>query len=369
MTPPLHLLRPEVRAERAYRVPTEDYPAKLDQNESPFDAPEAVKRAAAEAFLDAEWNRYPDDRPHRLIAALEAKWGLPAGSVIVGRGSNELTHTLGLCFVASGTRVVLPHPMFALYASVVRMHGGAIVEVDPGKDFGHDAAAIAEAAEAANAALTIVTTPNNPTGQRIPYEGLEELARRVPGWLVVDEAYHEFVEGRTAVELIADYPNVLVMRTFSKAMGLAGVRLGVLAGHPEAIAEIEKARLPFLIDRMGEAVGLAMLEQADTIAEHVAVLKAERQRVQDALAADARVEVVPGTANFFLLRTALAPQALIGRLTAHGVRIRDVSGYPALRGWVRVSVGTPAENDAFLGALGAVLAEGATPAPAALTAR
>ena len=186
MTPPLHLIRPEVRAERAYRVPTEDFPAKLDQNESPFDAPEAVKRAAAEAFRQAAWNRYPDDRPHRLVAALERQMGLPEGSVIVGRGSNELTHTLGLCFVARGTRVVLPQPMFALYASVVRMYGGEVVAVDPVKDFAHDAGAIAAAAEASGAALTIVTTPNNPTGQTIPYEGLEEIARRVPGCLVVD---------------------------------------------------------------------------------------------------------------------------------------------------------------------------------------
>src|SRR5690606_31245452 len=226
---PLHLIRPEIRAERAYRVPTgADAPAKLDQNESPFDLPEALKRTLVEGFVATEWNRYPDDRPHRLVAALAERLGLPEEGVIVGRGSNELTHTLGLCFLGRGTPVVLPYPMFALFGSVARMHGAEVVPVGPEPDLSHRAEAILEAAQRSEAPLTIVTSPNNPTGQPIPFEGLERIAAGAPGFVLIDEAYHEFIEGSTAVELLERHPNVLVMRTFSKALGLAGLRLGVL---------------------------------------------------------------------------------------------------------------------------------------------
>ncbi|NNF58496.1 MAG: histidinol-phosphate transaminase [Rhodothermaceae bacterium] len=363
---PLHLIRPEVRAERAYRVPTEaDAPAKLDQNESPFDVPKALKQAVAARFCASDWNRYPDDRPHRLIAALADRLGHPVEGIIVGRGSNEITHTLGLCFLGHGVPVVLPHPMFALYASVARMHGARIVSVDPESDFSHDPAAILAAAQESSAALIIVTTPNNPTGQVLSFEGIERLVAEAPGAVLVDEAYHEFVPGASAVDLLAQYPNLLVMRTFSKAMGLAGLRLGILLGDPALIQEIEKARLPFLVDRFSEAVALVLLERPELVTERVAVLTAERKRVRHALAEMDGIETLPGDANFFLMRTPLACSVLRERLAEQGVRIRDVSGYPALAateeqpGWVRVSVGTPAENQAFLVAVQQVLSTAA----------
>ena len=362
MSAPTHLVRPEIRAERAYRVPTTlAADAKVDQNESPYDLPDEIKRAALDAFAATPWNRYPDDRPHRLVKALEERNGLAPGSVIVGRGSNELTHTLGLCFLDRDTPVVLPSPMFSLYASVARMHGATVVDVPPEPDLTHSADKVLSAARRSGAPLTIVTTPNNPTGQTIPHADLERLAQGVPGVLVIDEAYHEFLDGPTATDLLRAFDNVLVMRTFSKAFGMAGVRLGVLLGHPGMIAEIEKSRLPFLVGRLGEAVGLAILDRADLVAERAAELRAERASLEAFAAGFDGVEVLPGRANFFLLRTPLEAADLIGRLAERGVRIRDVSGYPALAardgkpGWARVSVGAPDENRAVRAALADVL--------------
>ena len=359
---PVHLVRPEIRAERAYRVPTTlAADAKVDQNESPYDLPDEVKRAALDAFAATPWNRYPDDRPHQLVAALEERNGLPAGSVIVGRGSNELTHTLALCFLDRDTPVVLPSPMFSLYASVARMHGATVVDVPPEKNLTHSADAILSAARRSGAPLTIVTTPNNPTGQTISHADLERLAEGVPGVLVIDEAYHEFLDGPTATDLLKAYDNVLVMRTFSKAFGMAGVRLGVLLGHPDLIAEIEKSRLPFLVGRLGEAVGLAILDRPDLVSERVAELRAERASIEAWLGGFDGVEVLPGQANFFLVRTPLAAADLIRQLAERGVRIRDVTGYPALAGqdgrpgWARISVGSPDENRAVRAALADVL--------------
>ncbi|HYE97106.1 MAG TPA: aminotransferase class I/II-fold pyridoxal phosphate-dependent enzyme [Rubricoccaceae bacterium] len=365
----LDLIRPEVRAERAYLVPTEaDARAKLDQNESPYDLPAELKRELALRFAEADWNRYPDDRPRRLAAALATKLGHPKDGLLFGRGSNDIVHTIGLAFLGRDVPVVLPRPMFALFESVARMHAARVVGVNADVNLRHDASAILRAAQEANAALTVVTTPNNPTGQTIPFEGVQVLAEGVPGFLLVDEAYYEFVEGLTADALVARHPNVLVLRTFSKAMGLAGLRIGYLLGDPDVIREVEKARLPFLVDRFSEEVALALLDRPALVAERAARLTAERERVLARLSGVDGAETLPGAANFFLLRTALPPRVLIERLAAGGVRIRDMSGYPALDGWARVSVGAPAENDAFLGALEGVLAEAAparSQAPAA----
>lgn len=365
--PPLDLIRPEVRALRAYRVATDvDEAAKLDQNESPFDLPVERKRALVEAFLATEWNRYPPDRPHALRARLAAHLGWPEEGLLVGRGSNELTHTLAVALVAPGTPVVLPHPMFSLYEAVVRLHGGTVVPVDPEPDFSHDPEAVVAAMQRSGAPLTVVCSPNNPTGHAFSYEALERMADAAPGFLLVDEAYVEFLSGKTALDLLRERPHVLVMRTFSKAMGLAGLRLGYLAAHPEVVAELEKPRLPFLVDRLSEAAGIAALEDAERTAAHAAQLLAERDRLLAALAARDDVEVIPSAANFFIMRTALPPERLRAALLREGVRVRDVSGYRALAGgpgpsgrfrtgWVRVSVGTPAENSTFLAALERVL--------------
>lgn len=362
----LALVRPEVRAQRAYRVATElDGGAKLDQNESPYDLPEDVKRAALDAFLATDWNRYPPDRPQALVARLAETLDWPEDGLLVGRGSNELTHTVGLCFVAPGAKVVLPRPMFSLWENMVATFGGEPVPVEAGPDLAHDPADIVAALRDSEAPLGVVCTPNNPTGQAFSLDALADMADAASGFFLIDEAYVEFEEGQTALDLARERPHVLVMRTFSKALGLAGMRLGYLAGHPEVIAELGKPRLPFLVDRLSEAVGLAVLDRPELVAERVAVLARERDRLLDALARRDDVETRPSRANFFLLRTRLAPADLHAAMQREGVRIRNVSGYPALAGgddgrfstgWVRVSVGTPDENSTFLAALDRVLA-------------
>ena len=356
LAPLLDLVRPEVRARTTYRVATEvDDSVKLDQNESPYDVPPRTKKAALGHFLASDWNRYPPDRPHKLIAALAKYLDWPEDGLIIGRGSNELTHTVGLALVDRGTRVVLPHPMFALYESVVRVFGGEVVPVDPQPDFSHRADDVIAAMQASSAPLTVVCSPNNPTGAAFAFADLERLAQAAPGFLLIDEAYVEFVAGPDAGDLARRYPNVLVMRTFSKAMGMAGLRLGYLMAHPDVVAELEKPHLPFLIDRLSQSVALALLECDDLVHERVHTLTAEREKLLAALAARSDVETVPSAANFFIMRTPLAPADLLARLLDEGVRIRNVSGYPALAGWVRVSVGLPAENRAFLKALNRVL--------------
>lgn len=345
-------IRPEVRRERAYLVGQPDgITTKLNQNESPFDLPEELKVEIAEAVREIPFNRYPTEHPYRLRDALSGQLGHPPEGILLGNGSNELVQTLGLTLIDPGTPVVLPTPMFSLYAKVVRLHGGRLISVGPREDLSFDAEALVEAIEREQPGLVVITTPNNPTGLAMGDEEVRAIIEAAPGMVVVDEAYAEFVEGPGAVALIDEHPGVLVMRTFSKAAGLAGLRLGYLVGHPEVVGEILKARLPFMIDRVAEETALTLMRHPEVMEENLQRLKASTHTLTDALVAMDKVEVVPSDANFVIFKTPLEPAVLSNRLAKDGVLVRNVSGYPELAGFLRVNAGTEKENNAFLTAL------------------
>jgi histidinol-phosphate aminotransferase len=349
---PLHVIRAAVRAQSPYRVGgVPDVAVKLNQNENPYDLPAPLKRALLEAFLQIPFNRYPTEQPDRLVQALAARLGHPPEGILVGNGSNELTHTLGLTLIDRGTPVVLPRPMFALYETVVRLFDGHLIPVAPRPDLHFDVAVLLEALDRHQPALTVLCTPNNPTGLALSFAEVEQIVAAAPGFVVVDEAYVEFQEQPSALTLLPHHPNLLVMRTFSKAFGLAGLRLGFLLGAPVVIQELLKARLPFMVDRLAETAALTLLDHQDLLDTHVATIKAECQRLMTALAALPGVHVLPSQANFVLFRTPLDPTVLFTRLAEAQVLVRGMGGYPELQGWLRVNAGTPAENQAFVEAL------------------
>ncbi len=348
----LAYIRPAVRAEHPYVVGTApDVQVKLNQNESPFDLPEDLKRALLEQFFQTPFNRYPTEQPDRLVHALAEREAWDADGILVGNGSNELTYTLGLTMIAEGTPVVLPRPMFALYEKVVALFGGALTAVPPRPDLAFDAGAILEAVRRVQPALTVLTTPNNPTGLALPLSEIEPIVQAAPGFVVVDEAYVEFTDEESARAILADYPNLVLVRTFSKAFGLAGLRLGYLMAHPAVVGELLKARLPFMVDRLAEATALALLERPGLVGERAAQIKRACRALTEALQAMDAVAVVPSQANFVLFKTPLEPKNLLNRLAESGVLVRDMSGYRELRGYLRVNAGTPDENKAFLVAL------------------
>lgn len=348
----LGCVRPAVRAQHAYLVGgAEEVSIKLNQNESPYDVPESIKRELARLLMDIPLNRYPDEQPWKLIDALAKRHGVQPNQILVGNGSNDLTYTLGLAFISPGTPVVLPRPMFSLWEKVVALYDGQAIEIGPNPDFTFDVATLLHKMAEHAPALTILTSPNNPTGTSFAFEDLELLVSAAPGVIVVDEAYGEFLDQPSALSLLDRFPNLLVMRTFSKALGLAGVRLGYLIGHPDLIAELFKSRLPFLIDRLAEATALAVLAHPTLEKERVEGLKRETRSLYEGLTALPGVEAVPPTANFILFRTALPGNEVVAALKAHGILTRSMSGYRELKGYVRVNAGTPEENRHFLGAL------------------
>ena len=348
----LERIRPAVREQHPYLVGSPpDVQVKLNQNESPFDLPAEIKDELMEAFRQVAFNRYPAEQPDRLRRALADYTDHDLDGILIGNGSNELTYTLGMCFIEAGTPVVLPRPMFSLYEKVVGLQGGRLISVPSQADLRFDVEAICEAVRKENPALTVLTTPNNPTGQAMPLADIRRVLEASGGFVVVDEAYVEFSEEPSARQVLDAYPNLILLRTFSKAFGLAGLRIGYMMAAPVVIREIMKARLPFMVDRFAEQTALTLLEHSDLLAERVGCIKASCHELTAALQAMEQVEVVPTQANFVLFKTALEPETLMDRLAEASVLVRNMGGYPELEGYLRVNAGTPQENKAFLAAL------------------
>ena len=375
---PLRHVKPAVRSLSAYTLALREAPVKLNQNENPWDLPEPVKRRVLERALVRPWSRYPDFDPQDLLRALARFSGWRADGILAGNGSNELIEALLLVTVGPGTKVVIPEPTFTLYALMTTILGGEPVRVrmtmagdasdggDVGRmrpiysraGFRYEVEAILEARRASGASVTIVCSPNNPTGTSLALADVERLCREGDGLVVIDEAYHEFC-GRTAVPLLERHPNLIVLRTFSKAMALAGLRVGYLLASPELVREINKARLPYNMNFFSQAAAIAALEEKEVLAESVRRLVAERRRLLARLADVPGVRAFSSDANFFLLECLSAdPKAVFASMARRGVLVRDVTSYPMLARCLRVSVGSEEESDAFLHALGTALTEG-----------
>ncbi len=354
----LQHIRPAVRDRSEYIVDMpEGIDVKLNQNESPFDLPAGLKQELLDAHAQVEMNRYPSEQPEALRHALAEYDGVDPDQILVGNGSNEITYTFGLAFLDPGDPVVLPRPMFSLYEKVMRLQEADLTIVPPQDDLGFDADALATAAAETDAVLTILTTPNNPTGLAMTLDELEQVVTASSGFVVIDEAYVEFNPEGTAIDLLEQHPNVLILRTLSKGFGLAGARLGYLLAHPAVVTELMKARLPFMVDRFAEQTALAVLRRPDLIEDRVSRIEASITTLTEALQAMEGVEVVPSQANFVVFTTPLPADTLQDRLADRGVLVRNMGGYPELEGYLRVSAGTEEENNAFLDALDVSLEE------------
>jgi histidinol-phosphate aminotransferase len=384
---PLRHVKPAVRDLAAYTVALPTAPVKINQNENPWDLPEAAKRRVVEKALARPWSRYPDLDPKELLEALARHSGWRPDGILLGNGSNEAIEALLRVTVGPGTKVVIPEPTFTLYALLTTILGGEMVRVPmpsggapivsgpegspvaiadpsgPGRrkslrmTFAYDVDALLAARRASGAPVTIVCSPNNPTGTSLEPDDVERLCRDGDGLVVIDEAYHEF-SARTVVPLLERHPNLIVLRTFSKAMALAGLRVGYLLASPALVREINKARLPYNLNFFSQAAALAALEEKDALGLNVYRLVAERERLLARLADVPGVHAYASDANFFLVECCAAdPKAVFSSMLRRGVLVRDVTSYPRLERCLRVTVGTPEENDAFLHALGTALTE------------
>lgn len=346
----LALARPDIVALKAYEHASWDEGfQRLHANELPW-------RGVGDES-QAGLNRYPEPHPYALEAQLAALYEVPSNNVLACRGSDEAIDLLTRAFCRAGTDSVLVcPPTFGMYAVAARIQGADVVNVPLRADQGFraDVEAIL-AACGPNTKLVYLCSPNNPTGNALDPDVIRELSRALAGraLVVLDEAYVEFSSNSSFTGYLPDFTNLCILRTFSKAYGLAGARLGTLIAHSEIIALLRKVIPPYAITQMTIEAVTRALQPAELAVTHESVrsIRAERERVAKALAAVAGVvRVWPSDANFLLVDFADAAAALTQTRGA-SLLVRDVRGYPGLGRSLRITIGSPEQNDRLIGSL------------------
>lgn len=336
-------LRPALGQLKAYAAEAPLGDAALDANESPFAPPASFLARAAEAVAQAAFNRYPDPQAQGLRSRLAALQGVPPQSLLFGNGSDELIALLLGAYGGEGARCLVPAPSFSMYKLCALGLGWQVQEqaLDPALGFDLSDAFVG-AARAYKPKLIFLASPNNPTGKALNPAHVDALLAIEGCTLVLDEAYAEF-GGRSLLGRAAQTPGLVVLRTFSKAWGLAGIRLGWLCAQPSLVAELEKLRLPYNIDGLTQALGEAALDLAPDFQARIPRLLALKGRLQGLLASLPGARLQPSDANFILFSHPRAT-ALHAALLAAGLRTRRFEG-GALEGHLRISVGDEAQMD------------------------
>ena len=346
MTPD-ELVRSEVLAMSAYHVADAAGMVKLDAMENPYRLPEPLARELAQVLAGVALNRYPEPNAPRLCELIRRKMNVPAGmEILLGNGSDELIQLLAIALARPGATLMYPAPTFVVYGMSATFTGMHAAPVALREDFSLDADAFIARMRAEKPALVFLAYPNNPTGVLYPEADVLRIIEAAPGLVVIDEAYHVFA-GKTFMGALPKHRNLIVLRTVSK-LGLAGIRLGYLAGHADWVRELNKVRPPYNINVLTEAAAMFMLEHLDVLETQAAEIRAERSKLNAGLAALRGVTVFPSAANFFLIRVADAVRTYEG-LRRQGVLVRNL--HPGLAQCLRVTVGTPDENRILLKAL------------------
>lgn len=354
---PDSLIRPELRALSPYHVPDASGLIKLDAMENPYSWPVELVDGWLDALRGAAINRYPHPQAPVLKARLREVMAIPADcELILGNGSDELIQLLALGVAAPGRVLLAPEPSFVMYRMIAQFVSMAYVGVPlRANDFALDTDAMLAAIEQHRPALVFLAYPNNPTGNLFAVEAIEAIIAATPGLVVLDEAYFAFTDASFMARL-GQFPNLLLMRTVSK-LGLAGLRLGLLAGPKPWLTEFEKLRLPYNINSLTQISADFALAHHELFAAQVRRIRADRIELQQALAALPGITVYPSEANFILFRAPIGRgESLFRALLKAGILIKNLSAASALlQDCLRVTVGRPEENQAFLTALRAAL--------------
>ena len=346
-------------AMRGYHSPQVEVDVRLNTNESPLPPPDDFVNEVAYALTDQIWHRYPDRAAKELRHAISEAHGLGPGSVFPANGSNEVLQSLYLAYGGYGRTTAVFDPTYAMYAQIASATGTGVVRGRRNADHLLIREDTLRLVEEKRPDLVVLCSPNNPTGTVDPLDLVAEVvdaAANYGGLVVVDEAYGQFAT-ESAISMLANDRPLVVSRTFSKTWAMAGVRLGYLLAPDWCVDELEKVALPYHLDSFKQKVGVIALRYADAMAERVSALVSERERLLARLAL-LPVTTWPSEANFVLFRTESRPsrevwQALLDR----SVLVRDFTDLPGTEGCLRVTAGTPDENDCFLEALREALDE------------
>jgi len=350
MKTPEQLVRPEILALKAYHVAEGEGMVKLDAMENPYPLPEALRRELAAALARVELNRYPEPSGRKVRELLARRMQVPSGmELLLGNGSDDLIQMITFALARPGAVMMYPDPTFVMYALNANLSGMIAAPVALRPDFTFDREAFVAQVRARRPALIFLAYPNNPTGVLYAEDDVLAVLRAAEGVVVLDEAYHAFAQ-KSFMPMLREFPNLVVLRTVSK-LGLAGIRLGYLAGRPEWIAQFNKVRQAYNVNVLTQAAALFMLERLEVLEEQAARVREERAALGKALGSLAGVEVFPSEANFFLVRVPDAGRAYQA-LRRQGVLVRSFDGaHPLLARCLRITVGTPEENRILLQAM------------------
>jgi histidinol-phosphate aminotransferase len=346
--------REDLALDEGYHSPQVDVAVRLNTNEAPEPPPAGFLQALHDELDRVEWHRYPDRSYRALRGAIAAHHGVDPACVFAANGSNEVLQTLCLAYGGPERRAAVFEPTYALHSHIARYTGTGVVVGERTDALELDLAEVRRVLAEHQPALTFLCSPNNPSGMLEAEADVRAVLELVPGLLVVDEAYGQFAPW-SALELVGDDVPLVVTRTYSKTWSMAAARLGYLIGPREVVAQLDRVVLPYHLDTMKQAAGVVALRYDDAMRARVASLVEERGRLTASLA-DLPVDVFPSAANFVLFRPRSKDGTAVWEgLLERSVLVRDCSSWPRLDGCLRVTIGTPDEDDTFLAALEEVL--------------
>ena len=355
MSTPESFVRGTIRPLAAYGPPRNPAKVALHLNEAPYDLPQELKAQLTKMLLASDWSKYPITDGALLAEDLAKAYGADPAGVLAGNGSNELLQLLLLACIEPGDTVVIGTPSFSLYKLQAEALGARVIEVRLRGADGSFRFPLGEIVRASqNAKLVLLGSPNNPTGTCLSNEEAAQLASDVPGLVGIDEAYRDFC-GQDFAPLMKAHPRLVLFRTFSKAMAAASLRVGCMLAAPALCAELRKVQLPYNLSAPSCLVARELIKRPELIRERSKLIVKEREKVADELR-ELGLQVHPSGANFLLFEQEKRPASdLHAALFKRGVLIRNVSSGEDLRNALRVSIGAPEKNEAFLTAMRAEL--------------
>ncbi|RMG51052.1 MAG: aminotransferase class I/II-fold pyridoxal phosphate-dependent enzyme [Acidobacteria bacterium] len=323
---------------------------RLDKNENPFDVPRAIKDEILRRLATLPWSRFPEPRPEGVVERLAAFNHCGPDHVVVGNGSSQLLQLLLEVVTDGPTRILVPEPTVGPLSSIAQMVNADIVGVPMTEALQFNVPKLCSRAVAMKVEMVIIGSPHDPTGCVMAESDLVTLLNTSPGIVVVDESYYEFAH-KTFAPLVVKYPRLVILRTFSIALGLAGWRIGYLLTSPDLARRINERMLPGSISTVSALAAEVAIDMHDHFRAQIEKLVSERERVYSALRRMNGVKPVPSHANFMVVRTDLTGRQLCQLLRERNILVHDLSGHPTLTNAIRVSIGAPQENDHFLAAM------------------
>ena len=334
---------------KKYTLNPIDCPIKLNQNESSYDLPFELKNKITNKLLDSNWNIYPEFVPEWLYEKVSNYYSLKKDNILIGNGSNEMINTILISILENGKTLIVSVPTFTVYSLISSNLNANIIRIFLKEDFSFDVESIEFKVSENRNSVTVICSPNNPTGSVMKKDDIEKIVKMSSGIVVIDEAYGEF-GGESVIDLISEYNNLVVLKTFSKAFGLASLRMGFMLGSKELIAEFSKVKLPYNLNIFSLITLDEIFSNLSFLSENIDKIKNEREFLKNELLKFKDIKVYDTEANFFLIKSEDS-HSLFLHLVSCGILVRDVSSYPMLKNHLRITVGTRYENEMLLIAL------------------